>query len=131
LDGRPVNANMSRLELLLLQFSEISLVAHANRHHLAATGGSDLSVYIPWTVEAQLSEPVGGRTYVGPLRDCVWTYLELGEAARKDALIIADADVPLEGRRLSKILERGEIEWLIDRLGNDIYLPNAREGRWL
>lgn len=90
-----------------------------------------MSVYIPWTVEAQLSEPVGERTYVGPLRDCVWTYLELSETARRDALIIADADVPLEGKRATKILEREEIEWLIDRLGNEIYRPAGRGGRWL
>jgi hypothetical protein len=64
------------------------------------------------------------------LRDCVWTYLELGESARRDALIIADADVPIEGRRTTKILEAPEIEWLIDRLGNDVYRPEGRQGRW-
>jgi hypothetical protein len=89
-----------------------------------------MSAYIPWTLEAQLSEPVTGRTYVGPLRDCVWTYLELSEAARRDALILADADVPLEGRRTSKVLEMAEIEWLVDRLGSDVYLPQDRRGRW-
>ena len=89
-----------------------------------------LSVYIPWTVEAQLSEHVTGRTYVGPLRDCVWTYLELGAEARRDALIIADAAVSIEGRRTTKILEAPEIEWLIDRLGNDVYRPADRKGQW-
>lgn len=89
-----------------------------------------MSVYIPWTIEAQLSDHVTGRTYVGPLRDCVWIYLELSEAARRDALILADADVPIEGRRTTKVLEAPEIEWLIDRLGNDVYRPTARKGHW-
>lgn len=89
-----------------------------------------MSVYIPWTVEAQLSEPATDRTYVGSLRDCVWTYLELSEVSRRDALIIADDDVPLAGGRSSKILEMAEIEWLIDRLGNDVYRPKERVGRW-
>lgn len=89
-----------------------------------------MSVYIPWKVEAQLSEAVTGRTYVGPLSECVWVYLELGEAARRDAMIIADANVPVEGRRTTKVLEAAEIEWLIDRLGSDVYRPADRIGSW-
>jgi hypothetical protein len=92
---------------------------------------SDVSVYIPWTVEAQLSEPVSGRTFVGALRDCVWTYLEFDAAARRDALIIADDAIPLDRGRTSSVLETAEIEWLIARLGNDVYRPKARRGRWI
>jgi hypothetical protein len=88
-----------------------------------------VSVYIPWMIEAQLSEPVTGRTFVGPLRDCVWAYLGLDAAGRSEALIIADADVPL-GKRSQKVLEREEIEWLIDRLGNEVFRPAERRGSW-
>jgi hypothetical protein len=92
---------------------------------------SELSVYIPWAAEAQLSESVTGKTFVGQLRDCVWTYLELEQASRDEALIIVDAAVPLDGGRASKVLEAAEIEWLIDRLGNDVYRPAENRGRWI
>jgi hypothetical protein len=87
-----------------------------------------LSVYIPWAAEAQLSEPVTGRSFVGPLRDCVWTYLELAQVSRREALILADAAVPLGGGRTSRVLEAAEIEWLIDRLGNEVYQPSDMDG---
>jgi hypothetical protein len=90
-----------------------------------------VSVYIPWAAEAQLSEPTTGRTFVGPLRDCVWAYLESGKAARRETLIISDAPVPLDGGRTSNILEAAEIEWLIDRLGSDVYRPAETRGRWI
>jgi hypothetical protein len=89
-----------------------------------------VSAYIPWSADAQLSEPATGRTYVGPLRDCVWAYLELDRETRQDALILSDADVPLDGGRISKVLEFDQIEWLIDRLGSDVYRPKPRAGYW-
>jgi hypothetical protein len=90
----------------------------------------EVSVYIPWAAEAQLSEAATGRTFIGALRDCVWTYLELAEGARREALIICDVTVPLDGARSSNVLEASEIEWLIDRLGNDVYRPATINGRW-
>jgi hypothetical protein len=83
---------------------------------------ASMSTYIPWSAPAQLSESHGGHTFVGALRDCVFSYLELNPVSRTEALIISDADVPLVGRRSGKILEAEEIEWLIDRLGSDHFL---------
>lgn len=68
-----------------------------------------VSGYIPWMAGTQLSEPAPSRTYADPLRDCVWTYLELDPATRQDALILSDADVPLEDGRKRSPLRQGQV----------------------
>lgn len=72
-----------------------------------------MTIHIPWAETAQLSEPSTNLGHVGSLRDCVARYARLDAAARCNALIISDVDVPLSGRRPTKILEREEIEVLL------------------
>lgn len=75
-----------------------------------------MTIHIPWAETAQLSEPSTDLNHVGTLRECVARYAELDETTRRNVLIISDADVPLSGRRPTKILEHEEIDWLLARL---------------
>jgi hypothetical protein len=75
-----------------------------------------MAIFIPWTAAAGLSEAATRTAHTGSLRDCIKAYLRLDRGARREAMIITDVDVPLSGRRATKVLEFDEIEWLVRRL---------------